>query len=250
MNFFDQYQRFYVTSETSPFPHRLNGRYRAIIEKNADRIAGSRVLDIASHDGRWSFAALQAGARHVTGVEPRQELIENAHQSFAHYGMEKKQYDFICGDVFTAITNQQFDVVLCLGFFYHTTRHPELLAMIDRTGARLVIIDTEVTPLEDEIPVVPNNHPRMIYKNPFVVQLLKDEVGDQQMACQDAMTRDGYTLVARPSRAATLYLAEHFGYCVTMYDWPEHFDAYPEHAEYMTDYKGRWRETFYLSKTE
>ena len=85
--FFDQYDRFYTTSQTSPFPHRLNGRHQAIIARNASIISGKRVLDIASHDGRWSFAALQAGAAHVTGIEPRRELIANAHETFAHYGV-------------------------------------------------------------------------------------------------------------------------------------------------------------------
>ena len=86
MGFLDKFPRFYTTSHTSPDPHRLNSRYEAIIAKNADRLAGKRVLDIASHDGRWTFAALSAGAAHVTGAEPRRELIDNAESTFAESG--------------------------------------------------------------------------------------------------------------------------------------------------------------------
>ncbi|HKZ10553.1 MAG TPA: hypothetical protein VJL61_07590 [Rhodanobacteraceae bacterium] len=87
VGFFNQYSRFFSTSQTSPFPDRLNARHAAIIEANAYRLANKRVLDIASHDGRWSFAALKAGAAHVTGIETPAELIANAGATFAHYGI-------------------------------------------------------------------------------------------------------------------------------------------------------------------
>jgi hypothetical protein len=249
MNFFDNFKRFYVTSQTSPFPHRLNGRHHAIIARNADVLVGKRVLDIASHDGRWSFAALQAGAAHVTGMEPRQALIDNALETFAHYEIDPARYEFKCGDVFNLLAGQQFDVVLCLGFYYHTIRHAELLDLIERTGARVVIIDTEVTPTVDQLPVMPTDDPRLVYGNPYAIQLLRDPVEDQQMACHDSLTRDGHTLVGRPSRAAVHYMANHFGYACTLYDWPAHFTSNPEHASSMTDYDQGWRDTFYLSKS-
>lgn len=66
-------------------------RHAAIDAAKAEQLAGRRVLEIASHDGRWSFAAVTAGASCVVGVESRSELIDSAQ-----------------------------DVVLCLGFFYHT----------------------------------------------------------------------------------------------------------------------------------
>lgn len=248
MGFFDQYPRFYTTSQTSPFPHRLNGRHAAIITKNADLLSGKRVLDIASHDGRWSFAALQAGAAHITGIEPRQELIDNAHETFNHYGVSPDRYEFRCGDVFDLIGDIQVDVVLCLGFYYHTIRHAELLDRIDRTGARMVVIDTEVTPKQDSPAIGTSEDPRFVFNNPYVVQLIRDPVENQQMACGDSMTRGGYTLVGRPSRAAVEFMSNHFGYSCNLYDWHLHFTNHPEAASSMVDYYEGWRDTFYLSK--
>jgi hypothetical protein len=248
MNFFDQFNRFYTTSQTSPFPHRLNGRYQALIERNVDIISGRTVLDIASHDGHWTFAALKAGAAHVTGIEPRRELIDNAHDTFMHYQVDPSRFRFIQGDVFASLHDLKFDVVLCLGFFYHTVRQAELLDLIERTGARFVIIDTEVTPTVDQIPITPTADPRLVYNNPYTLQLLRDQVTDQQMACHDGLTRNGFTLVARPSRAAIHYMANHFGYACELYDWHTHFQRYPENALFMTDYQQGWRETFYLKK--
>ena len=105
MAFFDEYNRFYITSQTSPFPHRLNGRYEAIIAKNIDLISGAKILDIASHDGRWAFAALQSGAEYVKGIEPRKELIDNATKTFTYYGILSSKYGFECGDVFNLLKN-------------------------------------------------------------------------------------------------------------------------------------------------
>lgn len=248
MGFFDKYPRFYATSQTSPFPHRLNGRHEAIIARNANLLSGKRVLDIASHDGRWSFAALQAGAAHVMGIEPRQELIDNALETFNLYGVEPDRYEFRRGDIFKLIGDIRVDVVLCLGFYYHTVRHAELLDQIERTQARLVIIDTEVTPLEDSPLAKPSNDPRLVFGNPYTIQLLRDPVDNQQMACDDSMTRDGCTLVGRPSRLAVEFMARHFGYTCSTYDWRLYFANHPEAASSMVDYNEAWRGTFYLIK--
>lgn len=248
MNFFDDYPRFYQTSQTSPFPDRLNARHMAIIQSQAERFAGARVLDIACHDGRWSFAALAAGAAHVTGIEPRQELLDNANATLSAYGIPAERHEFIRGDVFETLGTQSFDVVLCLGFYYHTIRHAELLDRIERSGARLVVIDTEVTPRQETPPAPVGHDPRLVFGNPNGIQLLLDPVEDQQMACHDRLTRHGRTLVGRPSRAAVAFMAEHFGYQCDTYDWPAHFARFPRHAESMVDYAEGWRDTFYLSR--
>ena len=66
MNFFSDHPRFFVTSEIGTEPERLNRCHDVLIERNAELIRGRRILDIGSHDGRWSFAALKAGAKYVT----------------------------------------------------------------------------------------------------------------------------------------------------------------------------------------
>ena len=87
MGFFDGYPAFYQSSRTGSHPNRLNARYQALIESNRDIIEGGRILDIASHDGRWSFAALHAGAEHVVGIEARSGLVERATEAMDTYGI-------------------------------------------------------------------------------------------------------------------------------------------------------------------
>lgn len=146
--FFDDYQRFLETSQVFAQRKRLNLRHEALITANRDIIAGARVLDIASHDGRWSFAALRTGAAHVTGIEARQGFVDNARETFSHYGEDPDTFRFICGDVFDVLGREEFDVdvVLCLGYFYHTYRHTELLHHIRSMDPKHVIIDSNVVP--------------------------------------------------------------------------------------------------------
>lgn len=247
-NFFDRYPLFYKTSETSPSPDRLNARHTAIIERNRHILSGKRVLDIASHDGRWTFAALQAGAEHVVGVEPRKELIDRAIFTFSSYGIDPKRYEFHQNDIFEYFFTESFDVVLCLGFFYHTVRHVELMNLISSTGAGFVILDSEVTPRSEDRPILDQHGSRLVYNNPFQIHLLLDENRNESMAYSEETARSGHTIVGRPSRAAVMMISDHFSYDCEMFDWKQYFAEHPGRERYLKDYEEGWRDTFYLSR--
>lgn len=126
--------------------NRMNARFRVFMEPLKKEIAGRRVLDLASHDGRWSYAALKLGASHVTGIEARPELVDKGKHLFADAEF-KGRYDFIVGDIFDVMPElrkqgQSFDVVLCLGIFYHVMDHFRLMRLIRDFNPRLVILDT------------------------------------------------------------------------------------------------------------
>jgi len=154
--FFDAYPDFFETS-TSGHRNRLNKRYRAIIEPNLDIIRGKSILDIASHDGRWSLAANKAGARYILGIEARDHLVKHARENMRKYGVPDGQVEFMLGDVFEVLKGFEpgrFDTVLCLGFFYHTLYHMELLNQIARLNPKHLILDTCVDVDPDPMVVV------------------------------------------------------------------------------------------------
>jgi hypothetical protein len=205
MEFFERYDLFLKTSPVGNWPARLNGRYRAIIDANRDALAGARVLDLASHDGRWSFAALEAGASVVTGVEVRPELVDAARQNMRSIGVHPDRYRFLQGDMFErrGLFQRPFDVVMCLGIFYHTTRHTELLELMGRTGASTIILDT------------------MIANTPGCLSLLQAESSEPLAnGLDDTGVRNGKILVAHPSPAAIELMFKHFGYAIRRIDWP------------------------------
>ena len=156
-DFFDRYDRFYQTSAVGSAPARLNARYRAIIAANVDCIRGSTILDIASHDGRWSFAALRAGAIHVLGVESDFRLTQAAEATFAAYDVSASAYTFATCDVYDLLPGlpvHSIDTVLCLGFVYHTMHHQSLFSLIAGLRPKHLIVDTCVASSADAIIVL------------------------------------------------------------------------------------------------
>lgn len=151
--FFDKYPRFFETSDTWPFPNRLNNRYKALIERNADILKGASVLDLASHDGRWSFAVLQTGARKVVGLEGQSVLTADAEKTFQEYGIGSDRYRFVCGDLFETVKEfdaGSFDVVFCFGFFHMHNRHFEMLKQVERLAPRYLVLDVWVLPFTND----------------------------------------------------------------------------------------------------
>ncbi len=144
--FFTDYPLFYSNSRVGTKPPRLAKRHTVLIEQQSDLIAGKRVLDIASHDGRWSFAALKAGASHVTGIELCPELVSTAESTFKQYGIPKTDYRFMTGDFFDVAPKLEghFDTVFLFGFLYHTLKHAELFYNISRLKPGTIIVDTRV----------------------------------------------------------------------------------------------------------
>jgi ubiquinone/menaquinone biosynthesis C-methylase UbiE len=204
--FFDAYPRFYETSDTGAFSGRLSLRYEAIFGENEEIFRDARVIDIASHDGRWFFAALETGAAEVVGIEARDELVRSARENLRHYGVEEGRYRFVAGDVFELLgpATGDADVVLCLGYLYHTLRYNELLRRIRETNPRFLVIDTVVLPGR----VQP------------VVRLRLDRNERQRNAVADRYSYGDGTVVGWPSLPALELLVEAYGFAVERYsDW-------------------------------
>lgn len=191
--FFDEHQVFLASTEIGAVNARLNLRYEAIFAENAEILAGKRVLDISSHDGRWSYAALEAGAASVIGIEARADLVSKAEQNFVESGVDKERYRFIVGDVFDVLAKQEVevDVVLCLGFLYHTLRYNELLKRIKDLDPSHLIIDTEVLP----------GRPKAL------VQILTENTERRGNAVSDDFSYGDRVLVGVPSLQALKLLA-------------------------------------------
>ena len=204
MGFFDSYPRFLETSKTGTNLNRLNKRHDAIFASAPRLFAGARILDIASHDGRWAFASLKAGASHVVGIEPREYLIASAKENLELYNYDQRQFLFVQGDVFKWLESarEQFDVVLCLGFFYHTYRHAELMSLIKRCKPKALILDT------------------LVHKTEGLLSLFSREAAaDEANAVLENSSFAGMTYVASPSPALLRDYLDAYGFSFTEVDW-------------------------------
>jgi SAM-dependent methyltransferase len=152
IRFFDDYPRFLETSKTGPSLDRLNARYTGLIHQNRHLLDGATVLDLASHDGRFSFAALQNGAERVVGIEVDSSLVTHAYENLATYGVSPDRYEFVQRDMFRHFDDlDQFDVVFCFGIFYHINDHMQLLTNIAGVEPRWLIVDTNISQLEGAV---------------------------------------------------------------------------------------------------
>lgn len=203
--FFDRYPRFYSTSEVGASPNRLNQRYNVLIGNSADLIEAKSVLDIGSHDGRWSFAALMNGATHVTGIEARPALVEEARNTFGAYQVDRGRYRFETGDVLEwlpQVAPGSFDTIFVFGFLYHTMHHMRLMENIERLAPTSVVIDTEVI---------------VVAERPLIV--IREEDSRLPSSGIAAGDRSPMTLVGIPSRDGIKLLLDHIGYDIAYYSW-------------------------------
>ena len=194
--FFGEFPRFVETSETGPWLHRLNARYVALIDANRDLIRGARVLDLASHDGRFSFAALHAGAGHVVGIEHDPRLVQKAEENLAFYGVPPAGYEFVSGDMFERVRSvEPCDVVFCFGILYHINDHMRLLTELAELDPRALIFDTNVS-------LAPG----------AVIELRSPLAGSPPP--------HGSQLEGWPTRTALEAMWSSFGWTFEFFDWP------------------------------
>jgi SAM-dependent methyltransferase len=200
-SFFDRYPRLRQTSKVDGRGERLQYRYRALIERNLGVIRGRRVLDLASHDGRWTVAALDAGAIHVTGIEGRGALIQRAIATLEAYGFRRDRYDFLEGDCLNRLEQLDpgsFDTVFCFGFLYHTLRQYDLLSGITELEPDTLLIDSRVVAMKEPAIFVAYN--------------------DTRLEGAAIATRQGAdtVLVGIPTAAALYHMLDHLGWQVTV----------------------------------
>jgi 2-polyprenyl-3-methyl-5-hydroxy-6-metoxy-1,4-benzoquinol methylase len=204
--FFDSYPKFFTTSYTLAKPDRLNQRHRALIAANADIISGCKILDLASHDGRWALAANKAGAAHVLGIEARARLIEAAESNMREYGVRKDSVEFVQGDVIEKLNYLEpgrFDTVFCFGFLYHTIDHMPLLRKIASLKPKNLIIDTVIS-------VRPAN----------VIEIRDEEIENESNGALGEPGNSQRAVTGRPSKSALELMLRATGFePMCYYNW-------------------------------
>jgi SAM-dependent methyltransferase len=153
-------------------------------------LVGRRVLDLGCNAGFWSLAAIEAGADFVLGVDGRQMHIDQANLVFEAKRVEKTRFRFQMADVFKLDLSDEepFDIVLCLGLFYHVSKPFELMERISAWNSDLLVIDTSLD------------------RTPGTYFRLRGQNADDP---RSAVDRD---VALVPSREAVVRLARIFGY--------------------------------------
>ncbi len=123
----------------------LNGRVDTLLARHADVIRDCRVLDLASHMGTFSYAALQLGARHVHGVDTEAAMIRKGEDLFDRMQVPRESFLFEARDVFEFLEGcepDRFDTLLCFGLLYYVTEPFRLLKLMARVAKQCILLDT------------------------------------------------------------------------------------------------------------
>ncbi len=123
----------------------LNSRVDVLLGGNEDAIKGKRVLDIGSHIGTFSYAALKMGADFVHGVDTDEALIFKSNDLFETQGILSLNYKFEARDLFDYLENLEpnsFDTILCFGILYYTADPYYVLHLLRRAAKECVLLDT------------------------------------------------------------------------------------------------------------
>jgi len=226
-HFFDSFTAFYDTSKTGNSPNRLNNRYIAMIHSNKEIIRNSSVLDLASHDGRWTLAAIKNRAKKVLGIEGREELVTKSFENMKKYGISSEKYSFVAGDIFEKMRElkpKDYDVVFCLGIFYHIMNHMQLLREIKRLQPRYIILDTDISLSEQP-----------------VIFIRKENSLIEANAIPDSLNAGNDIIVGRPSKSALDLMLNSIGFDFDYYDWE---NAGIKNWEFLEEYRLKQRFQF------
>lgn len=204
MSIFDFIRGMPLYLEKPKDAERLNNRHRFIIQPFESQIRNARVLDLASHDGRWPYAFASAGAREVVGIEGRSELIAEfnsypADEARARVKLRQGNINDALPKLVAA--GERFDVVSVLGIYYHITTHYPLLAQIRALRPKLILIDGEFQNTPDPI-----------------IKLVQE---DTRKNMNSLPYFDGQVKAVKgvPSRSALEMMAGSLGYAVEWLDW-------------------------------
>jgi hypothetical protein len=169
------------------------------------------------------LAALEAGASSVIGIEARPELVRLAEENLRAEGDREDLFGFVAGDVFEVLGRGeiQVDVVMCLGFMYHTLRYNELWTRIAQCRPRHVLVDTLIRPE---------------YAEP-VIRLARESTSRQGNSVDDDYSVGDQVIIGQPSLAALRLMGQTYGFTLTaLSDWPGLLRDNPD-ADRVGDYR-------------
>ena len=119
--------------------HQIMGRIF-----NSD-FASVNCIDLACHEGYFSFKLAKMGCKSVLGIDARKKHIDDAvflNQIYGHANVR-----FLEGDVQSGVpTNEQFDFVLMFGILYHLENPIGALRLAYKLTRVVCLIETQVAP--------------------------------------------------------------------------------------------------------
>jgi hypothetical protein len=216
-----------------PSVARMNARWDHVVAPVVADVKDARVLDLGSHDGRWPYAFAAAGAASVQGIEGRPELITE----FARYpdSPYKSRISIRPGDFVEEMKamvqrGETFDVVACLGVFYHTMHHYQMVLSMAGLKPKLIIIDSLFSNM----------------KAPAVMMI--KEATDKRLNTIAQADGQSFAPIGHVSMAGMSLMAESVGYKVSEVAWNVPLERRAPVRDYYDQFPQSTRRTVHLRR--
>jgi 2-polyprenyl-3-methyl-5-hydroxy-6-metoxy-1,4-benzoquinol methylase len=149
--FFKKNDIFFNTSKVAAGPARLNYRANFILKKC--NLKNKRILELGSHNGRFTYVCLKLGCKSIVGVEYSKKYTEAANANLKSFPQFSGKYQNVTSDLtafLKTVQEGEYDIILGMGIFYHILDQFEILKEIKRIKPKLLIVDTSVVKLTKE----------------------------------------------------------------------------------------------------
>ena len=123
----------------------LNSRIGNLLDRQKDAVEEKKILDIGSHNGTFSYAALLLGAGEGQGVEVEEKTVARCRTLFQGENISESLYRFEVQnihDFLETVPPNSFDTIFCFGMFYYTPNPLRLLELMNRAVRSTILIDT------------------------------------------------------------------------------------------------------------
>ena len=112
---------------------------------------GKSIVDLGCLEGGFTAEFARLGLE-ATGIEVRQSNLRNAH--YIKDRLRLANLHFHQDDAWNIGKYGPFDIVFCVGLYYHIENARDFLALMARNTRRFIFIDTHFAPELDDAPAV------------------------------------------------------------------------------------------------
>jgi len=125
--------------------HCVNGRIEVLLDNNRQCIQNKSIIDIGSHTGIFSWAALQLGAKFIHGIDVEKRTVKRCMDLFLNEKISTSKYKFETNniiDFLEKVERKSFNTVFCFGVLYYMTEPLRLIKLMARAAKETILIDT------------------------------------------------------------------------------------------------------------
>jgi SAM-dependent methyltransferase len=210
----------------------INARIGVLLENNHQTLKNKSILDVGSHTGIFSWAALHLGAKFVHGIDVEERTINRCMELFSKEEINTSSYIFEVENIINfleRIEEKSFNTVFCFGVLYYMAEPLNLLKLMARAAKETILLDTFTATYSavqgKDAPKIYPHLTSQILNLPMMISCpTQSEKKDYNLP--ESFNRKGrnLSLTSLPTKAMLELWFESLGLRWEQLDWSSHID--------------------------